>query len=209
MAFGAIQTFSRADFSVYVPEDTIPLLSLDPAPLPQRRKFLSVGRHHTTVPMWRATISLETTKASTCYQGEIDPFPTPGSLLTFLPFMQFGDEIENYLLLMNLEKNPEKRISKVNLYDIAEPIRLCGNFEVSNNSIFVVSFDGLSLGPESLPVLICRDMSYIPLFFSKTADGSFLSLEHTHPPASFVIHGKRWEAQKYLKKYWFEKLGQV
>jgi len=45
-------------------------------------------------------------------------------------------------------------------------------------------------------------MSGIPLFLAISDSCTSMSLEHTHPPASFVIHGKRWEAQKYLKIRW-------
>jgi len=70
----------------------------------------------------------------------------------------------------------------------------------------MISLDDLGLNGEDLPLIICRDMAGIPLYFSRTTDGSFLSLEHTHPPASFVVHGSRWEAQKLLKKHWFTKV---
>jgi hypothetical protein len=49
-------------------------------------------------------------------------------------------------------------------------------------------------------------MAAIPLYFSSAMDGAYLSLEHTHPPASLVVHGRRWEAQKMLKNRWFAKV---
>ena len=159
------------------------------------------------MPNWRATISLVSRFTSTCYQGEVDPFPAPGSLLTFAPLVQFGADVENYMLLLNLEKNPQTRASIVDVYDAAKPNQPLGSFKVNSNSISTICLDKLGFGPEELPVLICKDMSGIPLYFSKTIDGTRLSLEHTHPPASYVIHGKRWDAQKLLKKNWFAKLG--
>lgn len=209
LAFGAMREYTSADVSAHVPDDVLPLLSLSSAPFPESSESLPASMQGTNMPNWRATLGLVSPLSSTCYQGELDPFPVPGSLLTFAPFMQFGAGIENYLLLLNLERNPQTRMSTVEVYDSAEPAYLLGCFEVRNNAVSSVSLDGLGLGPESLPVVICKGMSGIPLYFSKTADGACLSLEHTHPPASYVIHGKRLEAQKMLKTDWFTKLGQA
>ena len=207
IAFGAMRTFSQDDVAGHVPIGTLPLLSLCAGPLPSVSDVLSANGQRTNMPAWRATLGLESLAASTCYQGELDPFPVPGSLLTFAPFVQFGEGIENYLLLLNLEKNPQKRTSQVEIYDSANPGRIVGCFEVCNNSVSVVSLDGLGIEQDDLPAIVCKGMSGIPLYFSKTLSGSNLSLEHTHPPASYVIHGRRWEAQKLLKNKWFSRLG--
>lgn len=207
LAFGAMQVYTMADMSAYVPEDALPLLSLASSPFPECSESLPSPMHGTTMPNWRATLGLVSPLASTCYQGELDPFPAPGSLLTFAPFMQFGSAIENYMLFLNLEKNSPTRVASVEIYDSAVPLRCRGSFQVRNNAISIVSLDSTEIGPEDLPVIICKGMSGIPLYLSKTADGSYMSLEHSHPPASYVIHGKRWEAQKILKNNWFAKLG--
>lgn len=209
LTFGAMHTYTREDFSAYVSDDVLPLLSLSSIPFSETSQSLAWSMHSTNMPNWRATLGLVSPFTSTSYQGELDPFPTPGSLLTFAPFIQFGPEVENYMLLLNLEKNPQTRISTVEIYNGAKPDLALGSFEVCNNAISSIRLDGLGLDPENLPVIICKGMSGIPLFFSKTANGDHLSLEHTHPPASFVIHGKRWDAQKILKNQWFAKLGQA
>ena len=209
LAFGAMQAYTLADVSTHVPDNALPLLSLASTPFPEYSESLPTGMHGTNMPNWRATLGLASPLASTCYQGELDPFPAPGSMLTFAPFIQFGDGIENYMFLLNLEKHPQTRASMVEIYDSAKPVRCLGRFEVRNNAVSVLSLDGLDLGPEDLPVVICKGMSGIPLFFSKTCDGAYLSLEHTHPPASYVIHGKRWDAQRILKSNWFARLGQT
>lgn len=205
--FGAMQAYTLADVAEYVPDGALPLLSLASTSFTLCSESLPAVMHGTNMPNWRATLGLVSPLASTCYQGELDPFPAPGSLLTFAPFMQFGAGIENYMLFLNLEKNPKTRTSIVEIYDGAKPAHCLGSAEVRNNAVSVVSLDCLGLGPEDLPVVICKGMSGIPLYFSKTVDGAFLSLEHTHPPASCVIHGKRWDAQKILKTEWFARLG--
>lgn len=209
LPFGAMRAYRRSDVSAYVSDDALPLLSLSSLPYPERSESLLISKKWTNMPNWRATLSLLSPLASTCYQGELDPFPVPGSLLTFAPFMQFGAGIENYMLFLSLEKSAQARTSVLEIYDSAAPRRCCGSYEVRNNALSIVSLDSTGMGPEDLPVIICKGMSGIPLYFSKTADGACLSLEHTHPPASYVIHGKRWEAQKILKSEWFAKLGRA
>ena len=48
-------------------------------------------------------------------------------------------------------------------------------------------------------------MAGIPLVleFAKT---KMLSLEHTHPPASFVVQGERFKVQSEIKYNWFNTL---
>lgn len=207
LAFGDAREFTYDDLKTYLPPDALPLLSLGAEALPATSQLLPESQRVTVVPSWRATLGLFSPTASTCYQGELDPFPAPGSLLTFAPFIQFSKEVKNFMLLLNVEKKSQIRKSLVEIYDSANPENLKGSFEVQNNNISIIPLDELTLGTDDLPVIICKGMSGIPLYFSKTIDGNCLSLEHTHPPASFVIHGKRIEAQKILKTDWFTKLG--
>ena len=57
----------------------------------------------------------------------------------------------------------------------------------------------MELCETDLPILISKDMSGIPLFLATSDTSNSMSLEHTHPPASYVVHGQRWAVQKYLK----------
>ncbi len=208
LAFGEVRTVRIQDIAGLIPEGVLPLLSLTMSKPPAFSDSLPrTDATRTNVPAWRAALGLSTAHASTSFQGEIDPFPAPGSLLTFGPFIQFGEEIENYLILMNIENSPIARTAQVEIYD-AEKTVLKGRFELRNNDATIIALDSLGFSPTDLPLIICRGMSAIPLYFSKTSDGSFLSLEHTHPPASYVILGKRWEAQKILKNIWFSKAAQ-
>ena len=49
-------------------------------------------------------------------------------------------------------------------------------------------------------------MAGIPFGFAISKDKKMLSLEHTHPPASFVVHGQRFMVQKEIKRKWFSVL---
>lgn len=203
------QSYRAIDYSGIsnlIPDGALALLSLSKEGLPETSKELPVLKcNHTNVPNYRATLSLRSEFTETSYQGEIDPFPPQASMLTFSPFLQFGDDTENYVLLMNLEKIPENREVEVEIYDAhsKELKRVEGAF---SNQMNTISLDNIGFDEQSLPVVICRGMASIPLYFSSYKQGSLLSLEHTHPPASLVVHGNRFGVQRQLKEYWFSQL---
>ncbi len=201
----AIRTIKANELEDIVPSDSIVLLSLTDEPLTDVSNTLPQVKSPTVMPAWRSSLGLSTTSTSTSYQGEIDPFPSPGSLLSFCPFLQVGEGVCNYLVLMNIEKEATKRNAIVEIYDAADKV-LKGEFRISNNAINVISLDGLEFERDDLVLNICREMGAIPLYLSLTADGTYISLEHTHPPASLAIHGNRWGVQKVLKNFWFEKM---
>jgi hypothetical protein len=207
LAKGEMRTITTAEVAELVPSTALALLSLSPSGLPERNDSLpDAVMPRTFMPVWRAALGLSSGSASTSYEGEIEPFPPAGSLLTFCPFLQFGTRTQNYLLFINVEKSPRARQGSLQIYDAATRERR-GAFEVRNNSITIVGLDSLGFGPNDLPVMIAREMAGIPLYFSRTADGACLSLEHSHPPASYAIHGRRWDVQKILKTSWFARLG--
>lgn len=200
---GATRTIKSGDVASLVPAGALPLLSLGTVELKASCNVLPrTNCEPTFVPVWRATCGLSAARASTSYQGEVDPFPPQASLLTFCPLIQFGEDIENYLLFLSVESSPCTRTARVEVYDAANTVSRAA-FDVRNNALNVIPLDHLGLSPSELPLILCREMAGIPLYFSRTRDGAFLSLEHTHPPLSYVIHGKRSEAQKALKQTWF------
>ena len=203
--YGCIRSYESSDFSSYLPLCSLPLLSLSSHSYPDISKLLPPTQHTNIIPTWRASIELHSSTALTSYQGELDPFPVPSSLLTFSPLIQFHESISNYLILLNIEKSPVPRNSLLKLFKCKDDCPL-GAFEIFNNSITTICLDDLSLHPEDLFVGVISDMSAIPLYFSYSTFGDCISLEHTHPPASYVIHGKRWQLQSQLKKLWFSKL---
>ncbi len=206
LASGAFRTITSQDVAGIVPVDSLALLSLTRTPPPVESGVLpKLDVAQTSVPAWRATLGLSTSAAQTSYQGELDAFPPQGSLLTFGPFLQFGDNIENHLILLNIETSPASRSAELEIYDAAG-LKLKGRFPVCSNAANSIALDGLGFEPGDLPLFICRGMAAIPLYFSSAMDGAYLSLEHTHPPASLVVHGRRWEAQKLLKNRWFGKV---
>lgn len=206
LAPNAMRTITSHDVADVVPAEALALLSLTVSAPPSLSETLpKLDNFRTTVPAWRATLGLSSAVAQTSYQGEIDPFPPQGTLLTFAPFIQFGANVENFLILLNIESSPTSRQSEVEIYN-ADGMTLRGRYEVRNNEANIIPLDGLGFGPGELPVFICRGLAGIPLYFSRTVDNVYLSLEHTHPPASMVVLGRRWDAQKMLKNIWFKKV---
>ena len=208
LAWGQSRCVFSEELDRIVPRGALPLLSLTDSELPAQSALLpDFGAHRTSSPAWRSTLELVSALgASSAYQGEIDPFPSPGSLLTFGHFLQFGVDTENKLLFLNLEKKPQVRKAHLELRDAAHPEKLHRRVEVRSNACNIVPLDWPGLSEEVLPLIICRQMSGIPLYFSSAQSGAYLSLEHSHPPASSVILGRRWEAQRILKRIWFEKI---
>ncbi|MDC0239179.1 hypothetical protein OAK82_02245 [Candidatus Thioglobus sp.] len=204
--YQAYKKIDNNDVTNLIPEGALPLLSLSKSMLPRTSKELPVlNCNHTVVPAYRSTLSLKSDSATTSYQGEVNPFPPQASLLTFSPFLQFGVDIENYLLLLNLEKLPQNRMVEVEIYDAHSKL-MKKKQDAYSNRVNIISLGDAEFDEQSLPVVICREMAAIPLYFSSYKKGKLLSLEHTHPPASFVVHGNRFDVQKQLKQYWFSQL---
>jgi hypothetical protein len=189
LALGACRTITASDLAGIIPDGALPLLSLTQAPPPKESAVLPrLDSAQTSAPAWRASLGLSSLETQTSYQGELDAFPSQGSLLTFGPFLQFGESIKNYLILLNIENSPVSRLSELEIYDAAEG-RLRGSFALKSNACTAIPLDNLGLVAGDLPLFICRGMAAIPLFLSSAEDGAHLSLEHTHPPASMVVHG--------------------
>jgi len=204
--YQAYTKINNNDVANLIPKDALPLLSLSKTKLPKTSEELPIlDCNHTTVPEYRSTLGLKSDFVTTSYQGEVNPFPPQASLLTFSPFLQFGVDIENYVLLLNLEKSPQNRVTQIEVYDAhSKSLKKVEN--IYSNKVNVISLDDVAFDEQSLPVIICRKMAAIPLYFSSYKKGKLLSVEHTHPPASLVVHGNRFGAQKQLKEYWFTQL---
>ena len=206
LAYGDYQVFKYQDVKELIPSNSLPLLSLTQNKLEKiSRDLPELVSNQTNVPQHRSTLGLTSLYTTTSYQGELNPFPLKSSLLTFSPFLQFSYKVENFVLLLNLNKQADSRKVKVEIFDANTKILKCEKTALSNN-ITVISLDDCGFLKNDLPVVVCREMSAIPLYFSCVNEGEFLSLEHTHPPASLVVHGARFGAQKYLKDYWFSQL---
>lgn len=166
---GESRRIQSSDLAGLVPADATPFLSLSLKEFPAHSNTLTASdlpKVH--LPAWRATVGLVTDFSRTSYQGEVDPFPSTGTMMTFGPFVQFEPQIQNYLLMLNLEKKATLRVSQLEVYKA--DCSFMTQFPVRNNALNVIELDGCGL----------------------KKDGGFLSMEHAHPPASMVLHGQRW-----------------
>ena len=178
------------------------LLQFRKTPLAKR---LSVIPDHefsyNKIPEWRATVGFSINQAQTSYQGEINPFPRKASLLTFHPFIQYH-EVNNYLLFLNAEKSPIFREEEIEIFE-GNTKNFVGKIKIRNNSANLIPLDIYNFSADQLPVFVCRSMAGIPFGLAVSHSKQMLSLEHTHPPASFAVHGSRFKVQDEIKKQWF------
>ena len=157
---------------------------------------------YSKVPEWRATVGFKIDQTQASYQGEINPFPINASLLTFHPFIQYND-VENYFLFINLEKYPNFRSSDIEIYE-AKTKKFIDSFKVLSNNCNIINLDKYEFSQDELPVFVCRNMAGIPFGLGISEKSDMISLEHTHPPASFAVHGQRFKLQSEIKNSWFK-----
>lgn len=166
--------------------------------LPSRKVWFS------EVPAWRNTSGFYNEFTQVSYQADIEPLPTKASLLTFHPFIQFGEVINN-LLVLNVTRDPTIQKGKIQLFNSFDK-SFVSEVEISTNSLTTVPLDRYKFTPTDLPVFYSPSIAGIPFGLGIAKSGKMLSLEHTHPPASLVLHGDRRSVQGKIKKAWIEKL---
>ena len=156
------------------------------------------------IPEWRCTSGLRLKNSQTSYQSELFPLPSKGTMLTFHPFIQYG-EIDNYLLVLNLTKEPTLRRGFIDLFS-AFDLTQKGTAEIWTNSAVCIPLNDFNYESEDLPLIVSKEVAGIPFGLGVARDKSMLSLEHTHPPASFTLFGNRLQVQGQIKKKWFNRI---
>jgi len=191
----------------FVPNHSLALSSLSINKLPNTSDILPDDIDmKTNLPEWRATIGLESELGgATSFQGEAHAFPTNGSILSFAPFFQKGKDLSSYLLFISIEKSPSFRNASLFFLD-AYGEKIINKKPLVSNHLNIIKLDELGYKPSELIVLTTENIVGIPLFMTTYKNGKELSLEHTHPPASFALHGNRWGLHKELKEIWTKKL---
>jgi hypothetical protein len=205
IVYGQFLTITSDDLCGIVPESSLPLLSLLDNKVSTKADTLPDHKISKTVmPSWRATLGLKGKEGSTSYQGEIEPFPEKASLVTFCPFIQREHGVHNYLILMNLNRSNSRKMNAVELRNAGNQ-ELIMTYQAFSNGISIIDLNDMDSEQMDFPVIVCKEMAAIPLYFSMDQEGQHLSLEHTHPPASLVIHGDRWAVQRSIKENWITK----
>ena len=169
--------------------------------LPSRKVWYS------EIPAWRNTSGFYNEFTQVSYQSDIEPLPSKASLLTFHPFIQFGDVINN-LLVLNVTNDPKIQSGKISMFNSFDKSFVADTL-ISTNSLTTIPLDVYSFKPTDLPVFYSPEIAGIPFGLGIAKSGKMLSLEHTHPPASLVLHGNRRAIQGKIKKSWIEKLVKV
>ena len=166
--------------------------------LPSRKVWYS------EIPAWRNTSGFYNEFTQVSYQSDIEPLPSKASLLTFHPFIQFGDVINN-LLVLNVTNDPKIQSGKISMFNSFDKSFVADTL-ISTNSLTTIPLDVYNFKPTDLPVFYSPEIAGIPFGLGIAKSGKMLSLEHTHPPASLVLHGNRRVIQGTIKKSWIEKL---
>jgi hypothetical protein len=159
---------------------------------------------YSEIPAWRNTAGFSNKFTQVSYQADIEPLPPKASLLTFHPFIQFGDVINN-LLVLNVTSDPKIQSGKISMFNSHDK-SFVAEAEIYTNSLTTIPLDLYNFKPTDLPVFYSPSIAGIPFGLGISKSGKMLSLEHTHPPASLVLHGDRSTIQGKIKKSWIEKL---
>ena len=159
---------------------------------------------YANIPDWRATSGVFNEFAQTSYQAELYPLPSKASMMTFHPFIQFA-AATNYLVVLNVVKEPELRSSELELFNSVD-LKRHGKSTIWTNSTTVIPLDKYGFLPHDLPLFLSRTIAGIPFGLGVARNASMLSLEHTHPPASLVLFGNRSAMQSRIKKRWLERI---
>lgn len=186
-------------------EDSVAVVFLAPEELAGNyRNLPNPGLRTTSLPQWRASICLNRKGARACYQGEIEPFASRGTALSFHPFIQPRPFV-NFFLGINIEVAAEHRPAQVHI-SRANDRALIATHSVVSNSAFLLALDNYGFSQQDLPVIWSADLSMIPSGLGWDPRSGQMSWEHTHPPASMTVFGRRWEHQALVKKEWFAAL---
>ena len=111
----------------------------------------------------------------------------------------------NNLLVLNVTNNPNIKKDKISLFNSYDK-SFVADVEIRTNSLTTIPIDIYNFKPTDLPVFYSPNIAGIPFGLGIAKSGRMLSLEHTHPPASLVLHGDRRGMQGKIKKAWIEKL---
>lgn len=205
MKKGDIHRTKTNEIDAGIMQNNLALAYASPAPLPEKISNLPLKKTwYAEVPAWRNTSGFFNSHTQVSYQSDVEPLPSKASLMTFHPFIQFS-EIENRLIVLNATNGPEIIESNIQVYNSSD-MKLIAEEKVKTNSLTTIYLDKYSFGPSDLPIFHCPSMAGIPFGLGISTDSKMLSLEHTHPPASLVLHGDRRAIQGKIKKNWVNRM---
>ena len=202
---GDIFRVNSKDLDPIILQNNLALAYPASSPLPEKIALLPTEKTwYSEVPAWRNTSGFYNSFAQVSYQADVEPLPSRASLMTFHPFIQFS-EIENRLVVLNATNSPEIIESNIQIYN-SNKMELISEEKVKTNSLTTIYLDKYAFLPSDLPIFYCPNMAGIPFGLGISNDSKMLSMEHTHPPASLVLHGDRRAIQGKIKKNWINRM---
>jgi hypothetical protein len=205
MKKGDIFRLNTKDLDPNIMQNNLALAYPSLSPLPEKITSLPLDKTwFSEVPAWRNTSGFYNSYAQVSYQADVEPLPSKASLMTFHPFIQFV-EIENRLVVLNATNEPEIIESNIQIYN-SNKMELIAEEKVRTNSLTTIYLDKYGFLPTDLPIFYCPNMAGIPFGLGISNDSKMLSMEHTHPPASLVLHGDRRAIQGKIKKNWIDRM---
>tara|TARA_B100000579_G_C22795252_1_gene836771 strand:+ start:568 stop:1359 length:792 start_codon:yes stop_codon:yes gene_type:complete len=195
------------EFKNILPTDnSLPVITLSENKLENKLNKLPIKTLPQSSPQWRATITIHRNDFSSSYQGEIKPFPSKATLISFSPFIQNDRNVKNYMFLLNLESSPVIREDELTITKASNPQDSILSCKILSNSSNLIDLNDIKITNTDLLICYARNMSGIPLFVSFSDTDKLLSIEHTHPPTSLIIGGNRFKGQSSIKRNWFNYL---
>jgi len=194
------------DLPLDIPREMHPFLFFHYREVPAKTETLILSEHMFFMPTWRGNIKIFSPHTSTSYEGdyqhEMVRFAgAKGSLCSLSPMLQSGPDIVNHFIFVNLLQKPDITPHRLRMVDPRRDTVLMET-EVFSNRCNIVDLSGMDVPSDTILLAICGTMSGIPAFFSHNRDGTQMSFEHTHPPASLVVFGDPVHFQKNLKQQW-------
>jgi len=159
-------------------------------------------KYHISKIAWRANIKIKSVNSSTSYQGEL-----PGAmiqknltLVSCSPMIQNHPSIKNYFYLVNLNYLPE--IKEFNLDILNSDKKIISSLNCYTNTVNLIDLNHLKINFNSnMYIFTSKTGGGIPIYFS-IDNFERMSLEHTHPPTEYVVHGNRFLFQRLKKSFW-------
>jgi hypothetical protein len=154
-------------------------------------------------PAWRANIKISSDNNSVSYQGEYPHIMTEKklSLVSCSPMVQNNQLTKTFFYLVNLKSKPDQNNFKVKIMNINKQIIEEVHFKT--NKINFINLEKIDKKDSQLTYIFSsEEEGGVPIYFSKSIDNKFFSLEHTHPPTEYTFEGNRLFFQKKKKSFW-------
>ena len=166
------------------------------------QKILIDENYHISKIAWKANIKIKFKDNYTSYQGEYPSTMTKKkvSLVSCSPMIQNNKNIKNYFYLVNLVTKPQINNFKINILNSNK--QKLATLNCKTNTINFFDLNDLNIVyNKNMYIFQSTDGGGIPIYFSIDSNGQ-MSLEHTHPPTEYTLHGNRFFFQKLKKNFW-------